>query len=140
MVTKFKTKSLPLPICVALGVGISLILSLVFAMGIAGLINCQTIDLAAGDIAALIATLISAAAGTFVSTILAKERILITGVATGAGYYMLLLVCTIIFFGGEFSGLLAGLIATMIGGGLVILLGMPRKKPALKGKKYLKNR
>lgn len=133
-----KTASLPLSI--AFGVLTGMIVTFLGALLMTYLTNTESMQLQTMTTLSAITQLVAAAVGVFVSTMLVRERQLITGMVTAAAYFLILLAGTAMFFGGEYDNVGVGALVIMAAGSMVVLLRMRGKKKPAHRRKIRANR
>lgn len=137
MVVKKKSgrRQASLPIGIAFGAGTSLLLALLGAALLAWLMNQERLPEENVGIAAAIVLLAASLLGSWLATGKTKEKRLIVCMSSGLLFFLLLLSCTALFFGGQYQGLVRNALAILLGCGIPALLGLKgegRKKSRLK--------
>ncbi len=134
-----KQKSIGIPpmlSVIAMGAGISLLITLIGAVIGAILLSGETIGTEQVGLISTIITVISAGIGSLIASGRFGKMKMQVCLITGAVYYLLLLVLTILLFGGLFSGMGRGALAVFGGSaGVAFLSLMNKKKPKFKVKK-----
>lgn len=114
------------------GIGFGLMLSLgMTVLGcamIAYLMLTQKLQEEAIGYASIAVLAMSSAAGAFLSAGLTKRMRAQVCMMTGAGYYLALLGCNALFFGGQYAGLGVTAIVIFLGCGCAALFGIVRQK------------
>lgn len=118
-------KASAIPAGVALGALASMCITLISCMVISFLVAGEKIGEGAIGTGAIITLVLSAAAGALTAALKVKHSRLIVCMISGCAYYLCLLCCTAVFFGGQYRGMGAAALA-VLGGCLIAAL------PALK--------
>lgn len=118
---------------VALGVLVSVCITLISCMLISFLISGEKIGEDAIGGASVVTLLLSACLGALTAALKAKHSRLIVCMISGGIYYLFLLCCTAVFFGGQYQGM-GGAALAVLGGCAVAAL------PALKKGNITKKR
>lgn len=121
-----------MPLGIGLGVLTSMILTIIGAIVISALVSNESITESSVSVWSVAVRTVAAFAGSAVSTALLKQRLLMVSAITGAGYLLLLLACTALFFGGEYRGFWVGSILIMVSSMICAFL------PLIKGKKGIR--
>lgn len=131
---KVTGRAASIPIGVGIGVLISLLITILGATVVAWLI--LTGRIAEGNIGygSIVILLLSSGIGAYTAWKLIKHQRLLVCMVQSAVYYLVLLGCTALFFGGQYQGMGVTALVVLAGCGSVILLGLRREK---KGKIHL---
>lgn len=140
MVSKRKAtgRALSMPAGVAVGVGVSFALTLLGAAVVAWLLSVQRIESAQIGYGSMVTLLVSSALGAVIASGLVKHRHLVVCLASGVGYYAMLLGVTALFFGGQYQGMGVTLLVVLAGCGSVGLMLAKPKKAITKGYRKLR--
>lgn len=121
MITNQKVtgRATPMPIGIAIGILISTALTLILSGVLAWLVLGEKVSDKSMGYGIMLILLLASVAGSSLSIQTIKHRKLFVGMATGIGYLFVLLMCTALFFGGQYQGVgvtaavvLAGSLAT----------------------------
>ncbi len=123
-----KSRQLSVPVGITLGIILSVMVSVAASAIFAGLMEKETISQNSGTILTIVTHLLSTLCGSWFASALTKQRRLLVCLCSGGGYFLTLLACTALFFGSQYSNVVAGLIATFVGSGAIALAGIRRKK------------
>lgn len=130
---QYKTKTVPMGVGVAMGLAVSWAITLLLALVVAIFVSAQRIG--EGAVAPLaVATIILATLG---GAVLAAGKIgsrrMIVCLLSGGVYFVSLLGCNVLFFGGEMHGVVAAMLLIF---GLSVLAGLMglRKKEGKYGR------
>lgn len=114
------------------GIGFGLLLSLgITLLGcalIAYLMLTQKLQEEAVGYASIVVLALASAAGAFLSAGMIKRMRAQVCLMTGAGYYLALLGCNALIFGGQYAGLGVTAIVVFLGCGCAAIFGMIRQK------------
>ena len=105
---------------VAWGTGVAVVFALVWAMGLAKLIDGQMMQMEKVGYGTMAAHLTAVFMGTMASYRRGGHMGLIAAAVTGAMYYLVLLLINALFFGGHYAGLGTTLVLVFISTGLAI--------------------
>lgn len=130
MVKKGSVKTISLPVGIAIGVLVCFVVTLAGCAVVSWLIAGEHMAEDSVGIAAMVMLLIAAATGSLTASTAIKTKGLPVCMITGAGYYLLLLACTALFFGGQYHGVILSGLMILAGSGLVALLGLKGRKGA----------
>lgn len=125
---------------IGVGIGISLLVTLILTAIAALLMSRESLAEDSIDIIVIAVELISSLAGAWTAYTLIKSRRLLVCLGTVAGYYLLMLGCTALFFDGQYQGVGISALAVLVGGLVVGLLGLKEKKQSRVNRKIIKNR
>lgn len=115
------------PAGVGLGIGICLVLTLAGAAILAYLIVNETVAQDGIGFGVMMIIAISSAMGALTAWWTIREKRTMVCGLTGIGYYMILLIITVFFFGGEFAGMGISALMVLLGFMLAILPGIRKK-------------
>ena len=112
---------------ILIGIGASVAVTLIITAIIAYLVSSETLGQAAIGTVRYAVILIATAVGAYAASgILKMNRILVSSI-TAAGYFLVLLLCNVLAFGGEFSGFWITFLMVLIGLGISLLPIMHKK-------------
>lgn len=129
-----------LPAGIGIGMLISLAITMILTAIVAGLINGEYLAESSIDIGVTVIQLLSSVVGAWAAYSLVKSRRLLVCLATGCGYYLLLLACTALFFGGQYQGIGISALVILAGDLVVGLLGLKGNKNRTVNRRKIKNR
>ena len=130
---KVTGKAMSLPLGIGLGVMISVIVTLLGTVVLTYLISRESVTQEGIGLGCGIILVIASFLGDICACAGIKRRWLMVCAVCSAGYYLVLLAVTALFFGGQYHGILTGAILILIGSAVAALAGM-------KGKNGLKRR
>ncbi len=106
MVTNQKPtgRATPMPIGIAIGILVSTVLTLILSGVLAWLVLGEKVSDKSMGYGIMLILLIASVTGSTLSIKTIKHRKMFTGMATGIGYLSVLLMCTALFFGGQYQG------------------------------------
>ncbi len=102
---KVTGKAIPLPAGVGMGVLISMGITLLLCAGTAWLVLTQRMGEGSLGYCVIAILLLATLAGSGAGAFAVKRQRMIVCVAVGAGYFGMLLMCTALFFGGQYEGI-----------------------------------
>ncbi len=113
---------------VAAGLGLSMAIAILCSMLLAWLIIGEKLDVASIGYGSGLILILSAAAGAWLAMWKVRtKRLIVTGIYA-AGFILLLLAVTALFFGGEYQGIGVSAICILLGaGGTLAVKMMPKK-------------
>ena len=115
------------PVSIFIGIGVGLVVTLLCTVIIAYLVSSGKMGQTAIEVMRYPVILIGTAAGAFSAAgILKINRVLVSSI-TAAGYFLVLLLCNVLAFGGEFSGFWITFLMVLIGLGISLLPLMHKK-------------
>ena len=124
---KHGSRAVSVPAGIGIGIGISLIMTLAGAAVLAYLIVNETVSQEGIGYGTMIILTVSSALGALAAWwMIRQKRAMVCGLA-GIGYYLILLIITVFFFGGEFTGVGIGAVMVLLGSGLAILPVLRKK-------------
>ena len=127
MVKRIKGRQVSLPAGIGIGIGASVFISIAGAMILAVLINGEYMDINSLTAGTALLHLIASFVGSWLASVLTKQKRLITSLITAASYLLVMLGMTALVFGGQYQGVGLALLMVLIGAGVVILLGLKGK-------------
>ena len=116
------------PMGIGIGCGISMILTLLGSGVVAKMIAEEILQETAIGYGAMVILLLSSILGSAIAVNKVKKRKLQVSLAVGAGYFLLLLAMTALFFGGQYQGMWVTALLVFAGSGTVTLLETREKK------------
>ena len=111
-----------LPISAGIGALISLLVTLAGSAIISSLIITEKVGEGSIGFASVVIQLLAAIIGAWCAVIISKKQRLQVALLSGAGYYLMLLAATALFFGGQYTGLGITALIVFAGCGLVVLI------------------
>ena len=96
--------AMPMALGLALGTGIALLVLAISTALIAWLALGEKMPVSTVGYVAMVAHLLSVCVGGFVASAAIKHRKMIVCLIVGGAYYLCLIGCTAMFFGGQYSG------------------------------------
>jgi putative membrane protein (TIGR04086 family) len=123
-----------MPLGLAAGTAVGLLVTIAFAVVMAQLVLGGKLKEGAMGYGAMIAIPVSAAIGALVSVAIIKRRRMQVCLITGAAYLLSLIGINILFFGGQFQGLVVTVLLILLGTGGIGALGLRNGKR--KGKRH----
>ena len=127
-------KSVPLGIVAGSGLGVAI--TLIGAFGIALLLENGTVQEMGEKNTVMLLSALSAFAGSLTAIRMAGKWVLPIALGTGAAYMIIMLCCTALFFGGQYSDVGTRLLAITAGSGCALLTKMRKKSAGSVRKKY----
>lgn len=121
---KVKGTAATMPLGLALGLAASIAMTLILAALIAYLVLGEKVAEGAIGYGAMLTVLLSSAMGALISVTRIKRRRMVTCMASGACYYLVLLSITALFFGGQYQGMGVTALLVFAGVGSVALIGL----------------
>ena len=129
--------AMAMPAGIALGAGLSMLVTVVGSMLVAWLVSRESMPESAMGYGAMAILLIASALGAWLTAKRVKHRRLLVCALTGGVYYLCLLACTALFFGGQYSGMGVTALVVLAGCLSVGLMGLKGgKAPGKRGGKY----
>ena len=133
-----KGTAISMPAGIALGVSVSMLLTSIFSAVLTWLMLEGRVSEKAIGYCILGVLIIATIMGALLSAIKVKRRWMLVCCATGVGYYLSLLACTALFFGGNYSGIGVTGVSVFVGSMVTGLLGLARTRN--RNKRYKKYR
>lgn len=121
-------KGRSIPVSIFIGIAISILLTLIVAGIAAALLASERIGIQTLSAIASITVVIATGVGSWLSTRLAGKQRMLVCLITGAGYFLLLLAMTAMFFGGSYEQVPIRLLFVLLSSALVGFLGMKGKR------------
>ena len=129
MVQKHSQNNLKgLPGGLIIGAGGSIAVTLLLSAIVAYLTNREIITEESARSCVVIILILSSAAGAAITWMRVGHHKLPVCIGTGIAYYLILLACTAVFFGGEFRNTAVTALAVLGGAGSVVLTGLRENK------------
>lgn len=113
-----------MPVGLTVGVLISVGMTLGGSMIAAWLVSAEKIPESGIGYAALVILLLSSALGALAAVKRIKRQRMVVCMLSGLCYYLVLLACTALFFGGQYSGMGVTALVVLAGAGTIGLLGL----------------
>lgn len=117
-----------LPVSLAIGAGGSIGVTLLLSAIAAHLIHLELISEESARSCVVLVLILSSAAGAAIAWLRVGHHKLLVCAAAGMAYYVVLLACTALFFGGEFRNMAVTALAILGGAGAVVLTGLRESK------------
>ncbi len=133
---KKQHKNRGIPAALACGLAVGILVTVLSIGLIAFLISGEHLQESMTGYASILTLVLASAVGAWVSSKLAGERILLIAAVSSIVYFIALLCCTAMFFGGQYQGIWQTLLA-VLGAGLSV--GLLRIGGSVKGKRRRKN-
>ncbi len=121
-------KQLSIPVGIAAGLLAGIIISVGGAVILAAITSSGKMTEESMPILAVIIQIIAAMGSAWLASALTKQKRLMVCLCSGGAYLLLTLGCTALFFGGQYEGLLGGILSVAGGSLLVAFLGLKGKK------------
>ena len=121
---KVTGRSASIPWGIGIGVLVSVLLTVVGSAVVALLVSSETLPENGIGYCSIVILILSASIGSAVSYGLIKHRRLVVCMLHGLSYYLVLLGCTALFFGGQYQGMGVTALVVLAGCGTVGLLGL----------------
>ena len=128
MFKKTTGKGPSIPMGIGLGVLLSLAVTVTGAAVMAYVLSAEKMAVSNVGWGTIVIAAIASFAGGLLAAGLAKVKRLLVCLSVGAGYILILLGCTALFYGGQFQGVVATVIAVVIASLCAGLIGLNRKK------------
>lgn len=132
---KVTGKAMSLPLGIGLGVMISVIVTLLGAVVLTYLISRESVTQEGIGLGCGIILVIASFLGDICACAGIKRRWLMVCAVCSAGYYLVLLAVTALFFGGQYQGMGVTALAVLIGTGIASAVGILRKGDRVSVKK-----
>ena len=133
-------KNISLPISIGIGCFVSVVMMLLGTMAIAMLLDGQAMGTEKIDYGVMIVTALSSIAGCFAAKKAAGKNILLVCMVTGVCYFLVLLSCNVLFFGGAFRAVFVTGVLILGSCACVSLLGLTQKRTRGSKRKKYRNR
>lgn len=130
MAKKNPAKKISMPLGIAIGIVVSLLVTLIGTAITAWMIAGEYLGEASIGYAAIVIYAAASAAGAMLAAGWVGSKRLPVCICSGAGYLLLLLACTALFFGGQYQAVTVSALIILLGSSAVALLGTKRKKTA----------
>ena len=120
-------KGLHGPAAIGIGIGVSVVSTVLGAALIAYFVHTQVLGQAAVKVWLMLVLMLSAAVGSIVSSAAIQEKRLVSGIASGVGYFGILILANALLFGGQFTGFWMSLLMVALGAAAAMLPVMHKK-------------
>lgn len=137
---KVSGKARSMPLGFMAGLAVSMVITLILVGIIAQLVLGEKMAAEMIGYGSMATLLLSSAAGAWVAAKAVKHRWMVVCLGTGAVYYLTLLACTALFFGGQYEGVGVTLLVVLAGSGAVGLLGLKGESSTAKKRRKRRNR
>ena len=117
-----------MPLGLAAGTAVGLLITIVFAVAMTQLVLGGKLEEEAMGYGAMMAIPVSAAMAALVSFAIVKRRRMQVCMLTGMAYLLSLVAINVLFFGGQFQGLVVTIMLILLGSGGVGALGLREGK------------
>lgn len=114
---------------IGIGIGVSITMTVLGALVLAWLLSSGRTEEEQVGYATAVIWILSAMAGTLTAGAIAGERLLVVSLITGIGYFVVMILANLGFYGGEMEGILPAL-GTILGAGGASCLILSRPKKA----------
>lgn len=135
MFKKSTGKGISIPAGIGLGILLCMLISFAGAAVVAYLLSTERMVVSGIGWGAIVIMAIASFVGAMLASKLVKVNRLPVSLGVGAGYILVLLGITALFFGGQYQGIGATIITVLLGSGGAGMLGFKGKKPAIRRKK-----
>lgn len=135
MFKKTTGKGISVPAGIGLGIALSTGITIAGAALIAYLLSTERMAVSGIGWGAIVILAVASFVGAMLASKLAKGNKLPVSLSVGAGYILLLLGCTALFFGGQYQGTIATVITVFLGSGSAGCIGLKGKGTAFRRKK-----
>ncbi len=125
---KVRGKAMSMPLGLAMGLGVSMGLTLALAAVMSKMVLSKSMGEDAVGYGAMVTLLLSAALGAWLAAVKIKHRRMVVCLGVGGLYYLTLLACTAMFFGGQYQGMGVTALLVLAGSGAVGLMGLKGEK------------
>lgn len=142
MVTKQKPtgRAAPMPIGIAIGILVSTALTLILSGVLAWLVLGEKVSEKSMGYGIMLILLLASVAGSALSIQTIKHRKLFAGMAAGIGYLFVLIMCTALFFGGQYQGLGVTAVVVLTGSLATGLISARERKSGKKSARRIRSR
>lgn len=135
MFKKATGKGISIPAGIGFGILLSLAVSLAGAGVMAYLLSAEKVAVSGIGWGAIVILASAAFAGGALGTKLVKGNSFPVSLGVGIGYFLVLLGCTALFFGGQYQGIVATFVTVFLGSAAAGMLGVKEKKSGFRRKK-----
>lgn len=132
---KVTGKAMSMPLGLVVGLAVSVVITLLAVGTIAHLVLGGKMSAETIGYGSVVTLLLSSAAGAWVAARSVKHRWMVVCLGTGGIYFLMLLSCTALFFGGQYEGVGVTLLMVLAGSGAVGLFGLKGEGGAKKRRK-----
>ena len=115
---KVTGRAVSIPAGIGLGILISVGITFLMSAVLAWMIARETLAESSIGYGVILILLSSTAIGCWICVLKTKRRRMLVSLAVGAGYFIMLLMCTAFFFGGQYQGM--GVTALVVGAASVL--------------------
>lgn len=113
---------------IGIGIGVSITMTVLGALVLAWLLGTGRAEEEQVGYGTAVIWILSAMAGCLIAGAIAGERLLVVSVITGVGYFVVMMLSNIGFYGGEMEGILPALGMILgAGGASCLILSRPKK-------------
>lgn len=137
---KVTGKAMSMPLGFAVGLAISMVVTLITVGIMAQLVLGEKMKTEVIGYGSMVTLLLSSAAGAWVAAKMVKHRWMVVCLGGGAVYFLTLLACTALFFGGQYEGVGVTFLVVLAGSGAVGLLGLKGENSAVKKRRKRRTR
>ncbi len=131
-------KAYGMPAGIGLGVLLAMAVTLAGAVALTGMVAGERLELGALGYGIMVIQFLAGLVGAVAAMLVVKHRKMQVCLATGAGYYLVLLAGNAMFFGGQYEGALATALIVLAASGITAIVGSRegsgrktrRRKPA----------
>ena len=113
-----------IPVGILIGMSVCLAVTLTGAALMAYFISKENIAMESIGVGSMIILMLASVLGCLTAVKLTRHRRLLVCVITAAGYYLMLLAITAMFFGGEYTGMGVTALTVIGGAALVVVMGL----------------
>ena len=126
-----------LPVGIALGVLISMFVTFIGAAGITQLVTTEKIEVNSIGYVIVSVLFLASFIGSWIAANQTKRLRLQVCLLEGTGYFLVLLATTALFFGGQYQGVLASGITTVLGAAFAAIIpSLGNRKIKMKNRAY----
>ena len=135
MFKKSTGKGVSIPAGIGIGLGLSLIMSILGAMLVAYLLITEKMAVSWIGWCAIVILTMASFGGSVVAARVVKGNSLPVSIGVGGGYFLTLLGCTALFFGGQYQGIVATLITVFLGSAGAGIISSKGKNSGIRNKR-----
>ena len=128
MFKKATGKGISIPVGIGIGVLLCVAVTMAGAALVAYLLSTEKMAVTGIGWAAIVLLVLASFTGSVVAAGIVKVNRLPVCLGVGAGYILMLLGCTALFFGGQYQGIPAAAVSVLVGSAGAGLLGFKGKK------------
>lgn len=137
---KVTGNAMTMPLGFVIGLAVSMAVTFISVGVIAYLVLGEKMAAEMIGYGSMATLLLSSAAGAWVAAKMVKHRWMVVCLGTGAVYFLTLLACTALFFGGQYEGIGVTLLVVLAGSGAVGLLGLKGESSTAKKRRKRRTR